>query len=266
MPRFAIAGHELDWEERGQGRPIVFLHSLATDRRVMQLACDGESERFRRLYVDLPGHGASTGNSELASADDLIDVIAEWIGHVVGGETPAIVGYAYGGYLAQGLLRRLTPSALFLICPAVEADFGKRTVPPKRVVRASDELPYSSDPREKDAFEEVAVVQTAEQLRLFQEVIHPANITADQAVLGAIRARYAFARPYALALAGFGGPVSIVCGRHDHWVGWQDACVLARAFDDVQLSVLPRCGHLLPLEAPTAFRALYADWLARAGL
>ncbi len=265
MPRFSAFGHDLDWEERGEGRPLVFLHGLATDRRIMQAACDGESSRFRRLYLDLPGHGASKGNPDVVCADDLVAVVAEWVAHVVGGETPALVGYAYGGYLAQGLLRRLTPAALFLVCPTVEADFGRRTVPPKRVVRRDDELAFSTDPREREAFEEVAVIQTAEQLRLFQELIHPANIVADQTVLSGIRARYAFARPYAQALGAFGGPVSIVCGRHDHWVGWQDAVKLARVFDDVRVSVLPRCGHLLPLEAPHTFKNLYADWLGGLG-
>jgi pimeloyl-ACP methyl ester carboxylesterase len=63
------------------------------------------------------------------------------------------------------------------------------------------------------------------------------------------------------ALQAFDKPAAILCGRDDHWVGWEDALRLARALRDVHYCVLPRCGHLLPFEAP--FRAHFDAWLAR---
>jgi pimeloyl-ACP methyl ester carboxylesterase len=257
--RFPIAGHDLEVEVLGEGRPMVFVHGLAVDRRVMQAAFE-PVDNWRRVYIDLPGHGGSRGDSAAVSADHLVDVLCQVTRELCGDVAPALVGYSYGGYLAQGMAALMDFSGLYLMCPTVEADFGKRTVPPRRVT-AREELTFSDDPREKEAFEEVAVVQTKAALETFQRVVHPANIATDQQMLAAVRARYAMSRPYMQALQAFDKPAAILCGRDDHWVGWEDALRLARALRDVHYCVLPRCGHLLPFEAP--FRAHFDACLAR---
>jgi pimeloyl-ACP methyl ester carboxylesterase len=261
--RFPALGHELAYEVRGQGRPLVLLHGLAVDRRVVAEACEPCVGGWRRIYIDLPGHGGSAGNPEHASADELVAVLAALIRELATDEPPALVGYSYGGYLAQGLVRELELSGLFLACPTVEPDFGKRVVPPRRVALREEELPFSDDPREREAFEEVAVIQTRAALEIFQRVVHPANIATDQALLAATRARYVQSLPFYHALQAFDRPVGIVCARDDHWVGFEDALRLVRAFRRVSYAVLPDCGHLLPLEAPAQFRALLSDWLSR---
>jgi pimeloyl-ACP methyl ester carboxylesterase len=260
--RFTVSGHDVEVEIIGEGRPLLFVHGLAVDRRVMTAAFEPLADGWRRIYVDLPGHGGSRGDPEHATADDLVDVLAQVMRETCGETVPAAVGYAYGGYLAQGLAALHPLDGLYLLCPTVEADFGKRTVPQKRVV-TREELVFSDDPREKEAFEEVAVVQTRAALELFQRAVHPTNIAADQGMLAAIRGRYALSRPYMQGLGGFERPVGILCGRDDHWVGWEDAHKLTRALRDTHYSVLPRCGHLLPFEAPVAFRAHFEAWLAR---
>jgi pimeloyl-ACP methyl ester carboxylesterase len=226
-------------------------------------ACEPCVPGWRRIYIDLPGHGGSTGDPEHASADELVLVLAALVRELVRDEVPALFGYSYGGYLAQGLVRELDLSGLFLACPTVEPDFGKRTVPPRRVAVREEELLFSDDPREREAFEEVAVIQTRAALELFQRVVHPANIATDQTLLAATRARYVQSRPFYPALQAFDRPVGIVCGRDDHWVGFEDALRLVRAFRRVSYAVVPDCGHLLPFEATAQFRALFSDWLAR---
>ena len=260
--RLPVDGSELEIEVVGDGRPMVLVHGLAVDRRVMKAAFEPLDDGWRRIYVDLPGHGGSRGDLAHASADALVDVLTTVVGELCAGAAPALVGYSYGGYLVQGLLSRVAADGAYLVCPTVEADFGKRRVPPRRVA-AREELTFSDDPREKDAFEEVAVVQTRAALETFQRVVHPCNIGTDQAFLAATRARYSFSRSYMSALQAFDKPVGIVCGRDDHWVGYEDALTLARAFKESCYSVLPRCGHLLPFEQPTLFRAHFDAWLAR---
>jgi pimeloyl-ACP methyl ester carboxylesterase len=263
--RLSVAGHDLEAEVLGEGRPLFFAHGLAVDRRVMQAIFEPTFETlegWKRVYVDLPGHGGSLGDPEVVSADHLVDVMCHVAGELCGERAPALVGYSYGGYLAQGMASRLAADGLYLMCPTVEADFGKRNVPPRRVA-IREELTFSEDPREKEAFEEVAVIQTRAALQTFQRVVHPANIATSQTMLANIRGRYAMSRPYMQALQAFEKPAAILCGRDDHWVGWEDATRLARALREVHYSVLPRCGHLLPFEAPAAFRAHFEAWLAR---
>ncbi len=175
----------------------------------------------------------------------------------------ALVAYAYGGYLAQGLVRELPQlGGLFLLCPTVEPDLTRRRLPRRRIAVDAGALAFFDD-AERETFDEVAVVRTPEVLERFQRAVHPAQVTVDRELVAAVRARYAMARPCGEALEAFGAPVAIACGRDDHWVGFEDALTLVRAFPNVQLTVLPNCGHLLPLEAPERFRSLFTDWLAR---
>ena len=261
--RLSALGHELEIETIGQGRPLLFVHGLAVDRRVMVAAFEPLPDGWRRIYVDLPGHGASRGEASQASADELVDTLEHVVRELCGGQTPpSVIGYAYGGYLALGLAARLALDGLFLVCPTVEADFGKRHVPPRRVA-VREELAFSDDPREKDAFEEVAVLQTREALDSFRRVVHPANIAADQGFMAATRGRYVMSRPFMHLLQSFEKPVGIVCGRDDHWVGYEDAVSLVKSFAEAQLCVVPRAGNLLPFEAPAILRAQFENWLAR---
>jgi pimeloyl-ACP methyl ester carboxylesterase len=260
--RLAASGHEIEVETIGDGRPLLFVHGMAVDRRVMTAAFEPLPDGWRRCYIDLPGHGASRGDPAHASADELVDALAEVARQLSGETPPAVIGYAYGGYLALGLAARIPLDGLFLVCPTVEADFGKRRVPPRRVA-AYEELVFSDDPREKEAFEEVAVLHTTAALETFRRVVHPANIAADQTFMAATRGRYVMSRPFMHLLQTFERPVGIVCGRDDHWVGWEDAQSLVRVFAEAQFSVVPRAGNLLPFEAPAALRAQLDAWLAR---
>jgi pimeloyl-ACP methyl ester carboxylesterase len=263
--RLPILGHEVDYEQHGDGRPLLLVHGLAVDRRVLVEACEPVfvgREGWRRIYVDLPGHGASRGDPARASADDLVETLAELL-RSVAPERPCVLGYSYGGYLAQGLVRELPElDGMFLCCPTVEPDVTQRRLPPQRVAVEEPDLPFV-DERERDGFWGVAVLQTRAALEQFRRVVHPANLAQDPVFVAATRERYAMSRPYMHALAGFARPVTIACGRDDHWVGFEDALKLVRALPLVRYSVLPDCGHLLPLEQPGYFHALLSDWLER---
>jgi pimeloyl-ACP methyl ester carboxylesterase len=265
LTRVATNGHDLAVEILGDGPSVICLHGLAVDRRVMQAVCEPAlaESGLRRVYVDLPGHGESRADHTALSADHLVAAIGDVIGAVTDGPV-ALVGYAYGAYLAQAVTALYHGiRGLALVCPTVEPDFARRTTPPRRVAVREDPLPFSDDPREKLAFEEVAVRQTAAQLDVFQRVIHPANIAVDQEAMAAVRARYATSRPIWAALDEWDGPALVVCGRDDHWVGFEDAARLCRHLRRCELVVLPECGHLLPFEEPARWRALLLGWASR---
>lgn len=284
MSRFGHGGLVVDYELRGAGPTAILVHGLTVDRRLMIEAFDAPlaAAGVRRLYVDLPGHGLSAAgdgaapdepcsDARAASADALVALLAalarrelapaERAGEL---EAPLVIGYSYGGYLATALVRELGGArGLFLCCPVVEPDFARRQQPRRRVAAREDELPFSDDPREQEAFLEVAVQQTRAVLAAFQRVVHPANIAVDAAVVAAVRTRYALSRPLGDALLRLDAPAAIVCGRDDHWAGWQDATTLVRQLPRAAFAVLPDCGHLLPIEQPDALRGLLLDWLQR---
>lgn len=269
---FIALGHRIALDERGEGeRACLLLHGLAGDRALLCEVLDGRlaAAGLRRLHVDLPGHGASVANPEQASADALVEALRQLLVSL-GGPAPLVVAQAYGGYLALGLLRDVPQIAgALLVGPVVEPDLGRRTRPARRVARRDPNLVFLADPaaaddgHERETFEEAAVVQSAAVLAGYRRLCMPASRAANRPFLDAVRARYAMSRPLVDALSRLEAPVAMVCGRDDHWVGFEDAARLARALPAASLHVLADAGPLLPLEQPARLGLLVDDWLAR---
>ena len=264
----SVLGQPLAVEVRegGAGAATALLvHGLTSDRAVMVAAFDEAlaGAGVRRVYVDLPGHGASPGGAAAASADGLVDALA-LVASELGGPPPLLVGHAYGAYLVQGLLALRPVAGALLLCPVVEPEFARRRCPPRHLARREAGLVFSEDPQEQVTFEEVAVVQTQAVLASYRQQLLPASRAVDRAFVEAVRGRYAMARPYLEALSRVEAPVAIVCGRHDHWVGFEDAARLAAALPGAELEVVADCGNLLPLEQPARLRRAVELWLGRA--
>lgn len=258
-------GVRIGVEARGQGRPVVFIHGLTFDHALLHEAsepvfADGAVEA-RRLYLELPGHGAIPADPRAASAEGLVAALAAKI-EALCEEPPILVGHSYGAYLALGLATQLSLAGLALITPVVEPDLGRRVVPPRRVARSESTLAYSAQADERATFEEIAVAQTAPVLAAYQRVVQPASDRTDREFLEAVRARYVLPLPIAAQLP-LTLPTLILCGRDDHWVGYEDAITILRVLTDAQLVVVPGCGQLLPIEAPEAYRDALRAFLSR---
>jgi pimeloyl-ACP methyl ester carboxylesterase len=264
-----IGAHELAHEAHGpeDGQPILFVHGLTADRRSLALPFEpifaDVPGRWRRFYVDLPGHGGSPGDPALASADFLVEALVAFAGTTCD-SPPAIVGHSYGGYLAQGLARDIAPvlPGMFLVCPVVEPDFVKRRVLPERVVEKTADVHFAS-PDEQRTFAGETVVQTAAMLERWRAAMESGHRVQDHAFVNAVRARYVMSRPHLRALADLTCPVAIVEGRDDAVTGFEDALLLVRTIRDVTYTVLPRCGHLPQLEAAEPLAMLFRAWLSR---
>ena len=197
----------MEHELRGEGPTAVLVHGLTVDRRVMIEAFDEllAEAGVRRFTSICRGTARPRAIAARASADAFVEELAALVRATLAPapdragelEAPLVVGYSYGGYLAQALVRELGGArGLLLVCPVVEPDFARRTQPPRRIAVHEPELTIRADPREREAFAEVAVQMTRPVLERFQRAVHPANIAADAAVVTAVRARYALSRPH----------------------------------------------------------------------
>jgi pimeloyl-ACP methyl ester carboxylesterase len=102
----SVADTTLELEERGHGRPLLFLHpgeGLAAERPWLDLL----SQRFRVFAPWHPGYGNSPLIDGSGSVDDLaylyLDLAAE-----LGLEDAVLVGACFGGWVAAEMLVRST--------------------------------------------------------------------------------------------------------------------------------------------------------------
>jgi pimeloyl-ACP methyl ester carboxylesterase len=65
----------------------------------------GERPGWRRIYLDLPGRGATTGEPWITTNDQVLDIVLRVIDQVVLSERFVLAGHAAGAHLARAVLR-----------------------------------------------------------------------------------------------------------------------------------------------------------------
>jgi pimeloyl-ACP methyl ester carboxylesterase len=257
MPRMSLNHVDI-----GTGTPVLALHGWTPDHR-LTLGClepvFARRPGYRRLYPDLPGMGKSHAPPSIASSDDMLAAVREFVSETIGTAPFLLVGESYGGYLARGLTRALGGQVLglALICPiGVAVEHATRTVPPRQVLRREPGL------RENAEFSSIAVVETAETLRRFEEEIEPGLAAADQEAMARIRQRWVLSEDPEGGDE-FTRPTLILTGRQDDVVGYEDQWALLPHYPRATFAVLDVAGHNLQFEQPALFDALVSEWLDR---
>ncbi len=93
---------------------------------------------WRRVYVDLPGFGASPASEQIRGSDDVLAVVLELLAEVAGDGPAVLVGQSWGAYLANAAAqaRPDVVAGLAMLCPMTVPDRAQRDVPPHPDVRA----------------------------------------------------------------------------------------------------------------------------------
>ena len=248
----------MHYVEHGTGTPVLVLHGAGVDHREPLGTLEpafAAAPGYRRIYPDLPGHGATPAPASIQSADDVLDALLGLVDDVVGEARMLVVGHSAGAYYARALaLRRPDQIAgLALICPLVEEP---RHVPPHTAV-VQEELDGG-----QEAFRSYFVVQTPEMLQSYAENVAPGVEAADSEALERIGERWRLTA--ADAEGSYAGPVLVVVGRQDSAVGYAAQWDLMAAYPRGTFAMLDRAGHALPHEQPDLLGALLREWLGRA--
>ncbi len=264
---FTLKDLQLHYEIRGAGTPLLMLHGQPTDRRVMISAFEpifAERTGWQRIYVDLPGMGATTGGSWIDSNEKVVEVLLQFMDTAFSEQTFAVAGFSYGGYLTRGILHQRatqTVGALLLV-PSMNP-YAKRVLPETITYFGNDTEAFEQFPAPfNDMFKNLTVVHEAEIIAKNAEFL-AAIQTADQAMLGQITANYEL--PYLLEAspADYQRPMLILTGRQDSVTGFTTATDWQKQFPRATFATLDRAGHGLHLEQTALFRALVHDWLDR---
>jgi pimeloyl-ACP methyl ester carboxylesterase len=253
--------------EFGVGTPLLALHGWTVDHRLMTGCLEPlfvTRPGYRRVYPDLPGMGKSPAES-IASGDDLLAAVLDFVDEVIGGGRFLLVGESYGGYLARGIAaaRPGRVLGLGLICPTGPIEPTERTVPPKTVLRPDVDLIAALDPIEAEEYTDVAVVQSPSTLRRFREEVAPGLSRYDRVAIDRIEPRRRLSVAPEDDEPLFASPALILTGRQDDTVGYVDQFALLPHYPRATFAVLDVAGHNLQIEQPDLFEALVAEWLDR---
>jgi pimeloyl-ACP methyl ester carboxylesterase len=259
---------KVHYEVYGNGHPLVLLHGLWVDHRIMLGCIEPVFENrngWQRIYLDLPGMGKTEAQEWITNSDHMLEVVIGFIDKVIPGQHFALAGYSYGGYLARGVIYRKAAlvDGLLQICPMIIANMSERTVPPREILIKAPELISRLTPEEREEFEGWVAVQSQEIWERTRKV-DSGSALADKPFLSHLQAEgYAFSFDVDASLDRYRKPTLILLGRQDWIVGYRDAWKLIETYSRASFVVLDRAGHNLPIEHEDLFNVLVHEWLDR---
>ncbi len=267
-----LEGITLHYEVHGAGRPMVMIHGYGPDYRLMTGCMEPifrEHAGWQRIYLDLPGMGQTRAPGWLTNADQMLQVLKEFINRVIPGQRYAVAGQSYGGYLARGLVHRQPErvDGLCLICPVLVADKKKRTLPPRVTLVRDPGLDSRIAPDEAGSFKDFRGMAVVESQLIWErslDEVYTGVWAADHEFLDRYAANgYSFSFDVDALPTPFTKPALFLMGRQDSIVGYADAWRIMDAYPRATLAVLDRAGHNLQIEQEGLFNALVGEWIGR---
>jgi pimeloyl-ACP methyl ester carboxylesterase len=263
MPRLAVNGVDLYYEEHGHGAPLLLIAGLASDSQSWLPALAGLAASFRVILVDNRGTGRTTPldarTSIRAMADDCIALIR----HLRLGSVNT-VGHSMGGFVAQDLALRYPGHVEKLVLAATGSCSSKR----------NDEL-FTGWADALDA----GTAPGAWFRELFQWIFSARFLDDPKTVDDLIRfsVEYPYPQPAGAfrnqvrAVAEFDGtdqlsrlhvPTLVLAASEDRLFPIDSCERLARSIGKAELIAIDGAGHALHVEQPAAFTGHVAGFLS----
>ncbi|WP_144554913.1 alpha/beta fold hydrolase [Bacillus sp. X1(2014)] len=263
-----VTNGSINYEMIGSGFPLLILHSMGTDHRSMKAWLEpvfNELIGFQRIYIDMPAHGRSLIDADFSSSDDMVVNILDFIDQTIPNQEFSIIGFSYGGYLAQGILhkRRDHVKSICLLAPALHLN---QRVLPKKIAYVKDTSKlHMLDSDIRLAFETLMTYQTKENLEYFLNEIQPGRLLANREFLASNwreKGYYFSEEPFTDADI-LSQPALVILGKLDSICGYKDHYFLIDKFPNSTFVILDQAGHMLPIEKRELVQELVKDWLIR---
>ncbi|MGE5802265.1 MAG: alpha/beta fold hydrolase [Gemmatimonadota bacterium] len=228
---------------------VLFIHGFPFDHSQWRHQV-GAVPGWRCIAPDLPGAGVTRG---FDSTDDYS--VASYATHLIGILDQAEVGQAVicglsmGGYIAFELLRRVPDRVRAAVLSNTKA-----TPDTAEAKRGRDLLAAKAQKEGAPAVAKELVPKLVVQPEVVGEVTAMIERQPVAGIVGALRALRE--RPDSTPLlATLRIPVLVVAGADDRIAPAEGMQQMAHAIPGARFVVIPRSGHLTPLEQPRAFNA-----------
>ncbi len=255
-------------EELGSGTPVMIMHGGGLDHRHMQDALEPVFERapgWRRVYIDLPGHGQSVAGENIRSQDDVLILISEFVDAVFNDEKCALIGESRGSYHAIGLAH-IRPDdflgMMLIVAGGMNVETAEQLPPHQTIVTAPEEVTKNASAEALSRFHRL-VIQRPDILERIERTKVPAAQLVDQGLADRIREYFTFGFDLSKPTNQFEQPCLFVNGRQDAMAGYRDMMDAIELYPHATLAVLDRAGHSLSWEQVDVFEALTLEWLDR---
>lgn len=264
MPFTEVDGARIHYLDSGAGEPaVVLLHAFPLHAGMWAPQVEHLSGAHRVIAPDLIGFGGSDAPESMYRYTMLgfADLVAGLLDHL-GLERVVLAGLSMGGYVAFAFLRQYPDRVAGLVLADTRAAADTGLVFDRRTDQQDQVARIGTAALIETMLAGLLTEETrANRLDLVEQVRrHMANPPAG--FIGALEAMKH--RPDATdELASITVPTLVVVGEDDAMSPPDVAREMQERIPGAELAVLPHAGHLSNLEAPEAFNAAVAAFLAR---
>lgn len=237
----------------GEGKPILILHGFSIDHRGIMTTVEEaiKSEKYQRIYIDLPGMGNSPAPTTQFNADRLLEILIEFTNEIIGDQSFSILGYSYGGYLALGMAQKVPNliDKLVLLAPTVKAKHSERCLPKKKynIIEQFD----IGNATIFEGYKMSAVNITEQGYQSYSEDIYPGLMSGDHNFQKSFQKEgYAFGMEKSLFVEKIICESLIILGKQDDVVGFKDLLEHQKTFPNSKFILLDYAGHNVQIDEP----------------
>lgn len=264
MPKVAVAGGEIHYEDTGQGDPLIFVSGLGGMGRYWQPQIPAFSSRFRVITYDQRGTGASDRLQRAFSIDQMAAELAALM-DALKIERARIVGLSTGAAIAQTLAidqpRRIARLVMCSTWTHCDPWF-------RRLFEARREMYRQCGPELHARFHPLWLYPPD------YVNAHDAEIDEDrkragagappvEVSIGRINALLAFDRR--AGLPRIEAPTLVIASDNDYITPSYYAEALGRAIPNAKLVILHGGGHSISKTRPEEFNRIVLEFLGAAG-
>lgn len=234
----------------GSGWALVVLPSFGLDQAATADVMEpvfADLAGWRRLYLDLPGTGASPPG--VPRSDAVADEVVATIGAELGDEPFAILGFP----------RQI--SGLMMVCACFKIRPEDRDLTGVAAPSPEPRWLTGVPPALHEHLTHAVGRQTAEIAERIA-VNLARNSPSDEAYLVTLRGE-GFALSDEGAPTPCDAPVCFLTGHRDRVVGFANLVDALDSYEHASYTILATAGHYLPLEHPAPFASVTQSWLAQ---
>lgn len=258
--------HELHRVEHGDETPLFFIHGFTVDHHLLLPFEPSFTDRpgWRRIHLDLPGHGRTPAGPHPATADAVADTVADNIRRLAGDSPFALCGSSFGGLMARDMVARFGDQVigLALIAPVATTLDRRR----RAIHHAVDDRPTTAhlgdaDPGLVAEFSANAVDRSEAAWTAFTRYVVPGLTSHDHEFTQRLAKSFDLTVSPEDRFSTFDHPALVMTGRQDGAVGYEDQFDLLGSYPRMTYVALDRAGHNVHLDQPNLTGALFSSWL-----
>jgi 3-oxoadipate enol-lactonase len=252
----------MNYEEQGQGLPLLLIHGFPHDHTLWQPQLEGLKDVARVIAPDLRGFGSADPAPQTMTMDDYAADLKALLDSL-GLQKAVICGLSMGGYIALAFLARYpeaTPGLILCNTRAGADDEKAREGRHATARKAHDEgMAGIAEGMVPKMLAEATITARPELRSYIQSMMARQSPAAVSAALRGMALR----PDRTPILPSIKVPTLIITGTADTLIPPSESETMAAAIPGSELVVIPYVAHLSNLEAPDAFNDAVRKFLQR---